>query len=207
MEKIKIGIFDDHPIVIKALTVLLASNKTLELVFTSECKSDFLNKILFLDVDVVIVDIVASDVLGIELFEETIKKRPNIKCIAHSSLTSAMLVENLLSIGVKGFVNKKQPEQDIITAIQTVYDNEISIPKEYHFLTSKYHASKHSNLTAREIEIIVLISQEFTSTEIAEKLSISPFTVENHRKTIFKKLEVKNLAGMILIASRLGYIS
>jgi DNA-binding CsgD family transcriptional regulator len=61
-------------------------------------------------------------------------------------------------------------------------------------------------LSEREIEIIKLIAQELTSQEIADRLFISYFTVENHRKNIFRKMGVKNLAGMIMAATRMGYI-
>ncbi len=118
-----------------------------------------------------------------------------------------MLVENLLSIGIKGFVNKKQKEEDILECVRRVHNNEICLPKEYHFLISKYRVASPVNLSAREVEIIQLISQQFTSQEIAVKLSISFFTVENHRKNIFKKMGVKNIAGMIMAAKNMGHIS
>jgi DNA-binding NarL/FixJ family response regulator len=206
MNNIKIGIFDDHPLIIKGLADFIISQK-IEVVFCSDNKKDLFENLKTFQVDIMLLDIVAPDVFGLELFEQIAKKYPQIKCIAYSTLSSVMLVENLLNIEVKGFVNKKQPAQDIVTAIQDVYKNEISIPKEYYFLSSKYHSHTNNTLTTREIEIVVLISKEFTSTEIAEKLSLSTFTIENHRKSIFKKLEVKNLAGMIMVASRLGYIS
>ncbi len=118
-----------------------------------------------------------------------------------------MLVENLLSIGVKGFVNKKQPIEEVIEAIRIIQHGDIYLPKEFYFLTSKYRVKHSSILSTREIEILQLIANENTSQNIAEKLSLSIHTIENHRKNIFKKLEVKNLAGMIMVASRLGYIS
>lgn len=206
MQKIKIGLFDDHTFIVKGLADYLTSNQ-IEVVFCSSTKIDLLTELNKSEIDILILDIVAPDILGIDLFEEIAANYPLIKVIAHTTLSSAMLVENLLSIGVRGFINKKQAEADIIVCIENVYANEISIPNEYHFLTSKYHSINSNILTPREIEIIQLIAKELTSPEIALKLALSVFTVENHRKNIFRKLEVKNLAGMIMTASRMGYIS
>ena len=61
-------------------------------------------------------------------------------------------------------------------------------------------------LSNREKEIIQLIAQEFTTEEIAEKLIISKHTIEAHRKNIFMKLQVKNIAGLINVAVRLGVV-
>lgn len=206
MNTIRIGLFDDHTFIVKGLAEFLTANQ-MEVVFSCVTKKDLQEQLLKTEIDILILDIVAPDVLSIELFEEVIAHYSFIKIIAHTTLSSAMLVENLLSIGVKGFINKKQPEADMINCIKSVYANEISIPDEYHFLTSKYRSLNSSVLSPREIEIIQLIANEFTSQEISDKLAISIFTVENHRKNIFRKLEVKNLAGMMLAASRMGYIS
>ncbi len=206
MNTIRIGLFDDHTFIVKGLADFLTSSE-MEVVFCSVTKIDLLEQLVKNEIDILILDIVAPDVLSIELFEEIADNYPLIKIIAHTTLSSAMLVENLLSIGVKGFINKKQPEADMVKCIRNVYANEISIPEEYHFLTSKYRSLISNVLSPREIEIIQLIAAEHTSQEISDKLAISIFTVENHRKNIFRKLDVKNLAGMMLTASRMGYIS
>jgi DNA-binding NarL/FixJ family response regulator len=206
MNEIKVGLFDDHPMVANGLESFLTSQK-IEVVFSCDNKPSLISNLRNSKVDILILDIVAPDIKGLELFEIISKNFPQIKIIAHSSLMSIMLVENLLSLGVKGYINKRQPPDDFIDCIKNVVDNEISVPKEYHFLISKYRTFTTNLLSSREIEIVELISKEFTSIEIAEKLFISPYTVENHRKTIFRKLEVKNLAGMIVAATKIGYIS
>jgi DNA-binding NarL/FixJ family response regulator len=206
MKDIKIALFDDHPFTANGLSNYLYNNG-FEIAFCSNTKSDLFEQLNKLELDILILDIIAPDVLGLELFEVIAAKHPEIKIIAHSTLSSVMLLENLLSIGVRGFVNKKQNEKDIITCIEQVLANEISVPEEYLFLTSKYRQSNSHILTPREVQVLKFIAEELTSQEIADKLGISVFTIENHRKNIFKKLEVKNIAGLIMSASRLGYIS
>jgi len=206
MGKIKVGLFDDHPFTAKGLKQFLKSN-SIEVEFCCQKKENLFDMIESTDIDILILDIVVPDVTGLEIFENVILKYPAINIIAYSSLSSAMLIENLLIIGVKGYVNKIQNENDILNCVKAVYKNQISIPDKYLFLTSKFRILNSNILTTREIEILKLISAEFTSQQIAENLRISIFTVENHRKSIFRKLKVKNLAGMVLAANRLGYIS
>jgi DNA-binding NarL/FixJ family response regulator len=206
VDKIRAGIFDDHTFSAKGLSDFLV-NKGIEVRLICTSKSDLIDKLKSAELDILILDIAAPDVAGLELFEYCALKHKDIRLIALTSLSSVMLVENLLSIGIKGFVNKKQKEEDILECVRRVHNNEICLPKEYHFLISKYRVASPVNLSAREVEIIQLISQQFTSQEIAVKLSISFFTVENHRKNIFKKMGVKNIAGMIMAAKNMGHIS
>lgn len=206
MEQIKIGIFDDHTFSAKGLSDFLGRNG-IDVKFTCNSKAELIAQNQLFDLDALILDVSAPDVSGLELFEYFHNKNEGLNIIALTSLSSVMLVENLLSLGVKGFVNKKQREEDILECIKIVFDGKIHLPKEYHFLTSKYRVPDTVILSAREVEIINLVAEELTSHQIAEKLSISYFTVENHRKNIFRKLGVKNIAGMIMAATRMGHIS
>ncbi len=206
MEKIRVGLFDDHIFSAKGLSDFLISNG-IDIKFISTSKVNLLEKIKVVEVDILVLDISAPDVSGLELFEYVNRNYKDIKLVALTSLSSVMLVENLLLNGIKGFVSKRQNEIDILECLRRVNDNEICLPNEYHFLTSKYRVAAPVILSSREIEIIKLICLELTSHEIAAQLCISFFTVENHRKNIFKKLGVKNIAGMIMAAGRLGHVT
>lgn len=208
MNNITLGIFDDHPIVSGGLQAFLAKERDLVTVlFCENTRAKLLDAIENEMPDILVLDIVAADVNGLDLFEEILSLYPDAKIIAYSTLKSTILVENLLSIGVKGFVNKSQSPSDLLTAIIGVHRGNIEVPEKYKFLTSKFRTPQARNLTKREIEIIALIAQEATTQEIAEKLGVSTKTVENHKSNIFNKLEVKNAAGLILVATRLGYLS
>lgn len=208
MGKIRIGIFDDHPLIGKGLADYIhEADSSMEVVFLSKTKEELLQQVKLNEPDLLILDIVAPDVTGLELFETISSHYPSVQLLAYSTLNSAILTENLLSIGVRGFVNKKQDPSEIIKAIHLLLDDKLAIPEEYKFLTSKYRELNHAVLSKREVEILKMIANELTSIEIAEKLFLSPHTVENHRQNIFRKLDVKNLAGLIMTANKLGYIS
>ncbi len=208
MSIIKIGIFDDHPIVSNGV-ISFFSNHLFEVsvMFCASTREDLIKNLEKSKPDLLILDIVAPDVTGLDLFTELIKQHKSIKIIAYSTLKSHVLVENLLSIGVKGFVNKNQQPEDLLQAIKDVYYDLIYVPEKYKFLTSRFREPVKNTLSNRETEILLLISKEATTEEIALKLNLSTKTIENQKLSLFKKLEVKNAAGLILAATRLGYIS
>jgi DNA-binding NarL/FixJ family response regulator len=205
---INIAFFEDHPIVQNSLISLFTNQPDLNLVFFASTKSDLYDTIQkHPNLNIIIIDLLANDVQGLEVYEYLNKNYPEINIISFTSLSSPILVENLLSAGAKGYVNKNQDIEDLVEAIRKVSKGEIYLPDDYLFLTKKYTANTSIALTERETEIMQLIIMEFTTADIARQLQLSTNTVENHRKSIFYKFNVKNVAGMVREAFKLGYVS
>jgi DNA-binding NarL/FixJ family response regulator len=205
---IRVGLFDDHPMTGRGLVEYINAQKPeLEVIFIANDKATLLNFLDEVSLDVLIMDIIAPNIEGLELFETVIKNFPDSKIIAYSSLSGLILIENLLSLGVMAYVNKRDHEGVILNAIKSVQNGIIFVPDDVKHLTSKYRTFNTNFLTDRELEVLKLISKEMTSKEIADALFISARTVENHRVSLFHKLEVKNLAGLIIAANRMGYLS
>lgn len=205
--KIKLGIFDDHPVVLQGLLAQFKSLPNFEVSVATNTKDELLSNPEIIHLEVLLCDIVASDITGFEVFEWMKNNAPETKVVAYSSLNNTLLIENLLLNGVKAYVHKSADFNTIQQAIDAVLKNQIFLPNEYKYLNSSYRPVINNQLTEREIEILVLIAEEKTSSEIADALYISISTVENHRKNIFRKLGVKNVAGMVLVANRIGYLS
>jgi DNA-binding NarL/FixJ family response regulator len=206
-KRITVGLFDDHPVVLDASVRALKEHAELaEVLFSTSSKEALLQLVKENVPQVMILDIISADVTALELFEYFRAHHPQTALIAYSSLSSPILVENLLFLGVKGFVNKRQPLEDMLSAVFLIADGHISVPEDYRYLTSRFNPAATAILSEREIGIVNLVAEEFTSFEIAEKLNLSVNTIENHRKRIFLKLNVKNSAGMVMVASQLAYI-
>ncbi len=203
---IKIVIFEDHIFMRDSLKNKLSLEKNIEVCFVTSNK---VNLYEFIDktpsIHLIIADYLAEDVVGPEVFEWVCKFYPKIKVIAFTSLKSPILVENLLALGVKGYVHKTQPIEDLIKAINEVYNNELYLPNDFSFLKDK-KTPEPKNLTSKELEIVRLIALEFSSSDISERLGISIRTVDTHKKNIFAKLDVKNSAGMVREAIKLGLL-
>lgn len=203
-----IAIFEDHPIVANSLKLTINAMPNCNLIFIAKTKSELYTKLReYNNLEIIIVDVIANDVSGLEIYEHLNVNYPLTKVISYTTLSSPVLVENLLANGVKGYVNKNQEVEDLIDAINKVANNEIYLPEDYSFLSKKYEINKSIILTDREIEIMQFIIKEYTTIDIASLLKISVSTIESHRKSIFAKLNVKNVAGMVREASKLGFIN
>jgi DNA-binding NarL/FixJ family response regulator len=200
----KIAFLEDHPITLDNLNKIFSRENGFDILFSAETKENLFFELSKVEKpDIIIVDVIVSDVNGLEIFETLQSQFHNIKVIAFTSISSPILVESLLALNIKGYVNKNQKVDDLLQAVNLVSDDEIYLPKDYQFLL-KYKQFNIQTLTPREIETVKYIIQEYTINDIAELFNISKGTVENHRKSIFKKLNVKNVAGMVREAIKLG---
>jgi DNA-binding NarL/FixJ family response regulator len=206
MEKIILGIFDDHPFFIKGLRDFLEQQDFISIGFTASTKDDLEKELNNKLPDILIMDVLAPDVTGLELYFNARKKHDTLKIIAYTSLRSEILIDSLLSMGVKGYVNKNQQPEDLLETIKDVHYDLISIPDEYRDLIPDETHTK-AIFTPRELQIMKFIGTGQTSDLIAKDLGVSLRTIENIKVNLFKKLDVKNAAELILIATRLGYLS
>lgn len=205
---IHIAFFEDQPIVCGGLSSFFSNQKDLEVLFYATNKQDLYSKVQqHSDLDLIIVDLIANDVQGLEVYEHLHKNYPDLRVIAFTSLSSPILVENLLAMGVKGYVNKNQDAEELLEAIRLVWEGGIYLPEDYAFLAKQNRIGGAISLTAKELTIMQYIIREFTTADIASELKLSVNTVENHRKNIFNKLDVSNVAGMVREASKLGHIN
>lgn len=204
--KITLGIFDDHPFFIKGLKDFLEQHDFISILFAASTIQDLEKELCNKVPDILILDVLAPDVTGLELYISTRKNYESLKIMSYTSLRSEILIDSLLSIGVKGYVNKNQPPEDLLEAIKDVHYDLISVPEQYKDLIPETTHVK-AIFTVRESEIMRLIAIGQTSEAIAKKLSVSLRTIENIKVNLFKKLDVKNAAELILSATRLGYLS
>jgi two-component system invasion response regulator UvrY len=205
--KITLGVFDSHPLVLHAILRECGNYPdSLEVLFAAQTIADLQAAMKQEVPQLLILDIASPELTGPEFLGHFRQEHPELPVITYAGTSSPGLVESLLFLGTRGFVHKRQPMIDLITTILEVADGQLVVPEEYKYLTTRFRKPHAAMLSEREIEIIQWISRELTSDEIAEKLQLSVNTVESHRKKIFLKLQVKNVAGLILEAIRLGYI-
>jgi DNA-binding NarL/FixJ family response regulator len=106
----------------------------------------------------------------------------------------------------EGYILKNSNKKELLNAINriadhsTYYSNEVISIMTENFITRERIKDKTQELSSREKEIIALICQEFTTAEIADKLFLSPLTVETHRKNILRKTNSKTIVGLIKFA-------
>lgn len=207
MDKIKIGLVDDHQAVAQGVAAELGKTEEYVVHFILSGKEELSATLSTSLPDVLVMDVVMPGSTGIETFHEVLSAYPDLKIIAYTALNSPMLIEQLLRSGVKGYVSKNQPLAKLAEAISDVHYDRVYLPEDYAFLKRKIRNSDGpEELSKRETEILMLIAAEKKTAEIAEQLQISVNTVETHRKHLFDKLQVSNLAGLIKAGFDLGYL-
>ena len=218
MIPIKILIADDHPLIAEGIKNTFDNQENYQVVAVVNNGKEVLNFIEQNLVDVVLLDINMPIMDGIECAKEIISKYKNIKIAMLSMHEESSIIKNLISIGVKGYMLKTIPSDELLLAIKNIYNG-----KEYFnsdvtkALISDDDSSTFNQfskksplldlLTSREKEIIKYISQGLTNNQIGEKLFISHRTVDSHRTNIMRKIDVHNVASLIRFAFQNGLTS
>jgi len=205
--QITIGIFDDHPILGAGLKAMLVEHTHLSVDFIALSREQLEDQLATNPPMILFCDVVAPGVEGLELFKYVTSSHPDIAVIAYTTLNSAILVENLLALGVRGYLNKRQSEAEVVAAIESVCAGQRSVPKQFDYLVKTSGAITAIDLSEREKQILREIVSGKLTKEIAASLNISKNTVENHRANLFRKLEVQNVAELLKKAMELGYLS
>jgi DNA-binding NarL/FixJ family response regulator len=206
MGKIKIFLIDDHQIVIDGLKAVLKLETDFEVVGYSLNATDIYSKIADQQTDILILDINMPEVDGLDLLKEFKKKGIPFKVIILSSHHEIKIIKEVLHLGASGYLSKSYAGENIAEAVRKVYHGQQYFSesiKEKMLISFTNNGTSEDTLksiTKRELEILELVVQEFTTKEIGEKLFISNNTVDTHRKNIMRKLEVKNTVGLVKFA-------
>lgn len=207
MEKIKIIVVDDHPMVIEGMKAMLNQIRYVELCATASNAYEAMEKVKENQPDLVITDINMPEISGVELTSKLKKEFPNLKIIGMSTFNERSYISQMIQNGADGFLVKSASKEEIETAISSVLDGKMYLSSDAGISNSEQKELKNQpTLTRREKEILTLISEGFTNPQIAEKLFISLYTVETHRKNLISKFSTNNTASLIKIAATNGLI-
>jgi len=198
-KKIRIYLVDDHKIFVRGVASLLNSESELEVAGYAYDAKTAIKFIKENELDVLITDVQMPIMSGIELTHIIKDEFPQTKVIGLSMYDKPEIISELISAGAEGYLLKDIEKNELVDAINQVVEGNIyysgSIAK-----TLMQSLTNKDLLTRREREIIKLIVEEFTNIMIADKLFISEYTVESHRKNIFRKTQAKSIVGLVKFA-------
>jgi len=205
---INILICDDHQLMIDGIKLMLSEEIDLKCIGQALNGQEALDFIKENHVDVLILDINMPVLNGLETCKIVAKKYPHVKVVGLSMLNDIELVQKIIKNGAMGYLLKNSGQDEILQTIRDVYQGKTSFdPKLLNQLillqskqVQKVKTSLFPKLSRREKEILSLIIEENTTSEISEMLHISFGTVETHRRNIIIKLGVRNMAGMVRVA-------
>lgn len=204
MNKIKVLLVDDHLMFLEGLQSLFANEKNIEVIGAASSAQIALDILKEVQPDIVITDLSMPDMDGSSLVATLQKIHPNIYTLVLSMHSEAQIISKLINQHINGYLLKNAEKEELLTAVKTIARGENYFSKEVKEIFTQNSFNRNyqviPELSKREKEVLKLIGDEYTTKEIADLLFISQNTVESHRKNMFSKLNVKNVAGLIKMA-------
>jgi DNA-binding NarL/FixJ family response regulator len=210
-------IIDDHPLFREGLKAIIGRNNRFNVVGEAGNGRDGLQMARELKPDLALVDMSLPDQSGIQLTCELKKASPKTRIMIITMHSKVNYIVKAFQAGATGYVVKESTSERLLQGIDTVLKGEyfmdssvshkvieklMELPEK----EVKIKDSSYDTLTRREQEILVLLAQGLSTKQVAEKLFISPKTVENHRSNVLFKLNLHSTLELVRYAARLGII-
>ncbi|MBA4140368.1 MAG: response regulator transcription factor [Segetibacter sp.] len=196
-------IIDDHPLVTDGIATMLKDVSWLQIIGSYKTGS---SAIQFLEnnfPDVILLDINLPDIDGLQLCSLIRSKNRTMKIIGLTSINEAGIITQFLKRGGNGYLLKNMERDELLLAIEKVQDGFIYLSKEANekilqqFLNVKEATNNTPTLTRREKEVLQLLNEGYNGPRIAEKLFLSQYTVETHRRNLMQKFNVHNIQSLL----------
>jgi DNA-binding NarL/FixJ family response regulator len=200
MKPIQVFIVDDHYMVIEGIRTLLQGEKDIELIGHASNAASCLAFLMNQQPDVILMDISMPEKSGVELCAELRSLYPSVFVIGLSTFNQFTYINSMMENGASGYLLKNASKQEIITAIKIVATGKTYLSDEAASILKNAAHQDSPVLTRRENEVLRLIAEGLTNPEIANKLFLSLSTVDTHRKSLMRKLNIKNTALLIRFA-------
>jgi DNA-binding NarL/FixJ family response regulator len=208
MEKTKIAIVDDHQILRAGLKVLLQCIDNIDIVIEASNGKEFIEQLEVNTPDLVIIDINMPVMNGAEAVKIARKKFPDLKVIVLSMNREEHYFKTMNDLGVDGYIIKESDYEELEHAIETVLKGGKYFSQELLLsLVNNRPAHMKINLSDREQEILNYLCKGFSANEIAEKLFISPRTVEKYRSDLLLRTESANSISLVVFAIKNGLVT
>ena len=201
MNQKKIYIVDDHPLFRQGIRTYIQLHHLFNVVGECGDGETALQYLVNHQVDILLIDLNIPKIDGISLIKELKKLQNNCKIIVISQSLNDEAIYQLSLLGINGAIQKTDPNEEIIKALEIVSNNGNYITpfisqKLFRFIQSNNHTQNIKpskiNMTPRELEIARLVSEGKTNKLIAQKLSCSEFTVKTHKANFMRKIGAKN---------------
>ncbi|MEE4240051.1 MAG: response regulator transcription factor [Desulfopila sp.] len=213
-EKYAILLADDHVLIRHGIKNIIKQNETLEVigeVGNGEELMEFLEK---KTPDLLILDISMPRLAGTEAVSLVKKKYPQVKVLMLTMHKNKQYFYHSMSCGADGYLMKDDSDEELLLAIKKIQKGKTYISpilsddftQDVISAHRNHQATPFSGLTKREYEVLQLVVEGRTSKDVAERLCLSPRTVDHHRARLLKKFNLRNSADLVCYAVRNGFI-
>ncbi len=199
-------IIDDHPLVGEGISTMIRDVAWCQV--TGICKNgkEALEQLKILSPDIILLDISLPDIDGLELCEKIRQVNKETRIIGLTSTNEAGIITRFLAKGGNGYLLKNMERSELIEAMEEVLKGKIFLSKAANQkILEQFHSVQDALentpvLTRREKEILLLLAEGLNGPQIAERLFLSPYTVETHRKNLMQKLNVNTTQLLLKVA-------
>ena len=198
MKDLRILIADDHPLLLKGLLDFLVEQE-LDVIYAANDGLDAFNNIVKLEPTLAILDVRMPKMTGIEVVRKIKNANIKTKTIIITMYNESSLFNEAVRLGVDGILLKENTLSEILQCLETIISGQKYISEKIRGHREKEGDSIISKMSTSEIKILRLIAKDLTSKEIADRLFISPKTIEKHRTNILKKLNISGKTNSLLL--------
>jgi DNA-binding NarL/FixJ family response regulator len=217
VKKKSVLIVDDHPLVREGLKAVIGRGSKFEVIGEAGAALEGLRMAEVLKPDFVLLDISLPDESGVELTRRIKSALPETRILVVSMYSKIDYISEAFKAGATGYVVKESAAERLLSALESVAKGEYFLDSPVsHSVIEKLIKSPgkdteitdgaYRSLTPREQEIISMLAKDLSVKEIADKLFISPKTVENHRTNIMNKLGLRSPLELVRYAAKIGLI-
>jgi two-component system, NarL family, invasion response regulator UvrY len=208
---IKVLVVDDHQLVRIGTSRLLEDIDGISIIGDADCGEEAIEKVRQLSPDVVLMDVQMPGIGGMEATRRCLRVNPELKIIAVTVYEDEPYPSKLFTVGASGYITKKANVEEMVRAIRKVMVGQRYISNDVAQQLalrpfSDDQASPFEALSSREMQITLMVIMGHKVTEISERLSLSPKTINSYRYRIFDKLDVANDVGLTKLAIKHGII-
>lgn len=203
--KKRIFVCEDHTIIIEGLKLLFQDNDEFEICGHAGTGKALLEQLPKINPEILILDLNLSDSDGISLLRVIRKTNLSIKVIVLTMYQDEHLIEAAKKAGANAYLQKSVSNEELLSALNAVYKSEFYISQLLKAEEEKRKIFRDRfavkmKLTPRELELIPYLASGTSSAVLSKDLSISPHTIDTHRKNIFKKLKINNIVDLVNFA-------
>ncbi len=210
LKKIKLYLLDDHMLIRDGIKAMFQNENYIEVVGDQSVPDGIVERIIELEVDVLLLDMFLPDLEGLRIAKKVTEKTSTAVLVL-SSNTDEELILGAFQNGALGYIQKDISKEELVAAIYEVIDGKEYVSHKIRNNLSanfirrakygdKYSQSKLTCLSEREIEVIKYMAQGMVSKEIAKELDVSHRTIEAHKRNILEKLELTSVVDVVVYA-------
>jgi len=210
---IKLAVVDDHKLFRSGLISLIeAVSDSFSILFEADNGLALTQKLDNQNLpDIIIMDVNMPGMDGFETVQWLKDNHPEINVLVVSMIEKEETIVKMLKLGVKGYLCKDVEPNELQEALSSVYNKgfyytDFITGKLVHSLQNDDHVSGIDIMNEREKEFLVLACSELTYSQIADKMCLSPKTIDGYRNSLFEKLEVKSRVGLAMLAVKQGWV-